>query len=305
MRIYSIIFLLLLVVLFTTACGSSAEEIAMAVAETRAAEPSPTAVVVTVVHTAIAEMPITVEVTKQIEVTRIVELPVTVTFTATPLNSPTPSNTPTETPIPTDTPIPTNTPVPTDTPIPTATATPTDTPVPTPTPDMAATQTVEAYGALAEPKENGFFTVGTEILPGKWRSTGSGDDCYWARLDAQQDLLDNHYGIAGGTVNVQPTDYEVQFEDCGTWIYVENEQKVLSADAQEPKGNGFYTVGVEIAPGRWSSTGSNDDCYWARLTGSQDLIDNHYGLAGGTVTIGANDYEVAFEDCGIWEYLGP
>ncbi|MFN2140026.1 MAG: hypothetical protein ACK2U5_06065, partial [Candidatus Promineifilaceae bacterium] len=79
-------------VLFTTACGQSTEEIAQAVAETRAAEPSPTAVLVTVIHTAIAEVPVTVEVTKQIEVTRIVELPVTVTFTATPGNGgPTPT----------------------------------------------------------------------------------------------------------------------------------------------------------------------------------------------------------------------
>ena len=292
-------FILLIATLVVVGCGGSVDEIAAAIAETRAAQPSPTAIVVTVIHTAVAEMPVTVEVTKQIEVTRIIEMPVTVTFTATPLNSPTPSNTPTETPVPTDTPIPT------DTPVPTATATSTDTPVPTPTADLAATQTVEAYGALAEPKGSGFFTVGTEILPGKWRSTGSGDGCYWARLDAQQELLDNHFGFAGGTVNIQPSDYEVQFEDCGTWIYVENEQKVLAADAQEPKGDGFYTVGVEIAPGRWQSAGSGDSCYWARLTGSQDLIDNHFGLAGGTVKIGANDYEVVFNDCGTWEYLGP
>jgi hypothetical protein len=293
-------------VLFTlllalAACGSGADEIAIAVEATRAAEPLPTAVLVTVVQAAVTEVPVTreVEVTRQIEVTRIIEMIVTATYTATPLNSPTPSATPTDTPVPSATPIPTDTPIPTETPLPTATA------VPTATPDLALTATVEAYGTLAEPKGSGFFTVGTEILPGKWRSTGSGSGCYWARLDANQDLLDNHFGYAGGTVNVQPGDYEIELDGCGTWTYVENEVKALLPDATSPKENGFYTVGVEIAPGRWQSTGSSDNCYWARLTGTNDILDNHFGNAGGTVNIGAGDYEVTFEDCGVWEYLGP
>lgn len=298
---------LLPILLTLTACGASGAEIAAAVETTRAAEPTATAVLVTVIHTVVAEVPVTqeTEVTREIEVTRLLEIPVTVTYTATPLNSPTPSTTPTATAVPTDTPIPTDTPLPTDTPPPTETPIPTDTPVPTATPDLAATATVEAYGTLAEPKGSGFFTVGTEILPGKWRSTGSGGGCYWARLDVNQDLLDNHFGSAGGTVNIQPSDYEVEFSDCGTWIYVENEAPVLLPDAQSPKGDGFYTVGVEIAPGRWQSTGTADDCYWARLTSTNDILDNHFGTAGGTVNIGTNDYEVVFEDCGTWEYLGP
>lgn len=266
---------------------------------------------ITVKETVIAELPVTVEVTREvevpvdklvevtreIEVTRLVEVevevPVTVTPTNTPVNSPTPSNTPTPSPTPTITPTPTNT------------ATPTMTPTPTATPDLGATATIEAYGALAAPKGNGFHTVGTEILPGKWRSTGTGDGCYWARLDANQDLLDNHFGRAGGTVNIRSTDYEVEFDDCGTWEYVENEIPELQADATEPKGDGFYTVGVEIAHGRWESTGEGDDCYWARLDGNQNLLDNHFGNAGGSITIRPTDYEVTFEDCGTWEFVNP
>ena len=259
---------------------------------------------VTVKETVIAELPVTVEVTREVivekpvevtrevEVTRLVEVevevekPVTVTPTHTPVNTPTPSNTPTITPTPSNTP--------TMTPSPTATA----------TPDLGATATIEAYGVLAAPKNNGFFTVGEEILPGKWRSSGTGDGCYWARLDAKQDTNDNHYGLAGGTVTVRATDYEVEFDDCGTWIYVENEEPVLQANAADPKGNGFYTVGIEIAPGRWESTGDGDGCYWARLDGNQNVLDNYYGNAGGSVTIRPTDYEVTFSDCGMWEYAG-
>lgn len=266
-------------------------------------------------ETVIAELPVTVEVTREVvvekpvevtvevkitrevEVTRLVEVevevPVTVTPTHTPVNSPTPSHTPTITPTPSNTPTPT--PSFTPTPSPTATA----------TPNVAATETVQAYGVLAAPKRDGFHTVGVEILPGKWRSSGTGDNCYWARLDANQNLLDNHFGRAGGTVNIRSTDSEVEFSDCGIWTYVEGEIPVLQADAAAPKGDGFYTVGIEIAPGRWESTGSGDGCYWSRLDGNQSILDNHFGNAGGSITIRASDYEVEFNSCGNWEYSGP
>lgn len=245
------------------------------------------------------EITIVIEVTRLVEITRIVEKIVTATFTPTPENSPTPSNTPTASITPTASNTPTITPTPSNTP------TSTPSPLPTSTPDLAQTATIEAYGILGSPKNNGFFTVGTEILPGKWHSTGAGDSCYWARLDINQDIEDNHFGIAGGTVFIRETDYEVQFEDCGMWEYVENAEHILLDDAAEPKGSGFFTVNVEIAPGRWQSDGSGDSCYWSRLTSSQDIIDNHYGLSGGSVYVNANDYEVNFDDCGTWEYLGP
>ena len=277
--------LVFLVLVIALANCSSPEPIT--VRETVIAE-VPVTVQVTVERVVEVEVPNDVEVTREIEVTRevtrIVERPVTVTPTNTPINTPTPSNTPTITPTPTNT------------------STPTSTPTPTATPNLSLTATVEAYGTLAAPKGNGFHTVGTEILPGKWRSNGTGNGCYWARLDANQNLLGNHFGFAGGTINIQPTDFEVEFDDCGTWTYVEDEVQILQDDATEPKGDGFYTVGVEIAPGTWQSTGTNDGCYWERLTGSQNIIANHFGNAGGSVTITSNDYEVHFNDCGIWEY---
>lgn len=266
---------------------------------------SPEPETVTVRETIIAEVPVTVEVTREVKVTQIVEVtrkvevtrelpvtrvierPVTITSTSTPRNTPTPSNTPTITPTPSNTP----------------TTTPSLTP--TATPDLAQTATIEAYGALAAPKRDGFYTVGEEILSGKWRSTGTSDGCYWARLDSNQETLDNHFGDAGGTVNVRPTDFEVEFDGCGTWEYVENEIPVLQVNATSPKGDGFYTVGIEIAPGRWDSTGTGDGCYWARLDANQNTIDNHFGSAGGSLNIRATDYEVEFSGCGTWEYMGP
>lgn len=89
------------------------------------------------------------------------------------------------------------------------------------------------------------------------------------------------------------------------WEYVENETPVLQASAADPKGNGFFTVGIEIAPGQWRSTGTSGNCYWARLDSNQGILDNHFGNAGGTVTVFSSDYEIQFEDCGTWEYIGP
>jgi hypothetical protein len=262
--------------------------------------------VITQVQTVISEVPVTVEVTtetiremevtrqveimRDVEVTRIIEIEVEIVVTAT------------ETPTPEASPTPSANP--TITPTPTATATPTQTPIPTSTPDLGATATVQAYGSLTVAKGNGIYTVGTEILPGKWRSTGTREDCYWSRLDVNQNIIDNHFGLSGGTVNIRPSDYEVEFLDCGTWEYAEGEVLVLQDDASAPKGNGIYTVGLEIAPGRWESTGTQDDCYWARQTDTQDLIDNHFGNAGGTITIQPTDYEVVLWDCGTWEYRG-
>jgi multidrug efflux pump subunit AcrA (membrane-fusion protein) len=71
-----------------------------------------------------------------------------------------------------------------------------------------------------------------------------------------------------------------------------------------PHGSGFFTVGVEIGPGLWQSTGSGSGCYWERLDSNQEILDNHFGSAGGTVRIRASDYEVHFDDCGTWEYSG-
>jgi hypothetical protein len=94
---------------------------------------------------------------------------------------------------------------------------------------------------------------------------------------------------------------------CASVSLLEDFTKVKTYFLTKPKGDGFYTVGVEIVPGKWNSTGTGtgDSCYWARLDGDQEILDNHFGNAGGTVTIRPTDYEVTIEGCGTWEYLGP
>jgi len=108
----------------------------------------------------------------------------------------------------------------TATPSPTAIK-PTPTPRPTSTPKPTATPTQPP--SPTSPKGDGFYLVGDEIAPGKWRSTGKGDRCYWARLDDKQEWLDNYFGMSGGVLTIQPTDFMVQLEDCGIWQYMDDQ----------------------------------------------------------------------------------
>lgn len=87
-------------------------------------------------------------------------------------------------------------------------------------------------------------------------------------------------------------------------VQVEIERCQAEAALFAPHGDGFYTVGEEIAPGLWESNGTSDDCYWERLDQAQDILDNHFGDAGGTVSIRASDFEIHFEDCGTWTLVG-
>jgi len=191
--------------------------------------------------------------------------------------------------------------------LPTLTPSPSPSPTPlppTPTPDLSLTATFTALGELVEPKEDGFYLVGSDIQTGRWESTGTGVGCYWERLDVNGDIIDNHFGEAGGAVTVQASDYEIHFEDCGTWQYVENQPRILRDDAFERKGDGFYTVGIEIAPGQWRSTGEGNNCYWERSNRTQDIINNHFGIAGGTIHVSPSDDELYVSGCGDIEYIG-
>lgn len=71
------------------------------------------------------------------------------------------------------------------------------------------------------------------------------------------------------------------------------------------RGSGFYLVGVDIAPGTWRSEAGYSNCYWSRNNATGGINGNHFGNSGGTVHVRASDYEIEFDGCGQWTYLGP
>lgn len=131
---------------------------------------------------------------------------------------------PTSTAYPTYTPYPSLTPENTYTPIiklvtatftPTPIYTPTETSTPTITPTMTAT--IDKQKA---PHNSGFYLIGVTIAPGVWLSNGTGDGCYWAVTRKDGGIIDNHFGMAGGTAYIPSYGFQVQFEDCGTWTWL-------------------------------------------------------------------------------------
>jgi hypothetical protein len=182
-----VIFVLLLV-----ACAPSASQVQKVIAQTQAMwtsiptnTPFPT---FTPFPTYTAFSTYTQQPTIVVEVTRIVI--VTPTSTAAPLHTPTITNTPTNTFTPTITPN--------------------------------ATQTTETLllAKLREDKVDGYYLVNIDIAPGIWRSTGTGNECYWSLTTQTGDIIDNHFGLAGGTAYIPATAFQVEFDSCGTWVFL-------------------------------------------------------------------------------------
>jgi hypothetical protein len=46
------------------------------------------------------------------------------------------------------------------------------------------------------------------------------------------------------------------------------------------RGDGFYLVNIEIAPGLWHSQGTADKCYWSVTTRNDDIIKNFLWYGG-------------------------
>jgi hypothetical protein len=136
--------------------------------------------------------------------------------------------------IPTQTAYPTLTPWPTLTAWPTYTPNPTYTPVPTlpprvvtatnsPTPEFTPTNTLPptpTQDPTTKDRGNGFYLIGNEIHSGVWKSNGTGDDCYWAVTTKTGDILDNHFGMSGGTAYIPSGGFQVEFQDCGDWTFL-------------------------------------------------------------------------------------
>jgi hypothetical protein len=140
---------------------------------------------------------------------------------------PTATTHPTSTAYPTYTPYPTFTSVYTQTPwviivTPTATQTPNYTPTMTATPAPTDPPT-NTPDPLYGPHEPGIYLVNIDIGPGIWRSDPNtkSDDCYWVITDPKGEIIDNHFGMSGGTMYISPNAFQVEMESaCGIWTFL-------------------------------------------------------------------------------------
>lgn len=80
-----------------------------------------------------------------------------------------------------------------------------------------------------------------------------------------------------------------------------NDPNVLKAD----KKDGFYLVGVDIAPGIWTiqPDASYTKCYWKLTDRRNQIIRNYLGTAGGSIFIDDTMLQLEIQNCGTLEFV--
>lgn len=83
-----------------------------------------------------------------------------------------------------------------------------------PTPVVSPTPT----GPKSVIETDGTYLVGTDILPGMYRTPG-GSACYWARLRSldTSDIIDNNNSTGPQVIEILPTDRAFKSSNCQTW----------------------------------------------------------------------------------------
>ena len=153
---------------------------------------------------------------------------------------------------------------------------------------------------------DGTYRVGTEILPGRYRTTTLGDLCAWSRLTGFSGEFDDLIAIqlpdgASALVDIAPTDAGFQTSGCGTWT---TDLTAVTTSPTAPFEDGTYLVGTDIAPGTWRAPGG-ELCSWERLAGfSAEFADIvAIELPDGPTIVTVADTDVGFRtsSCGVWE----
>lgn len=136
---------------------------------------------------------------------------------------------------------------------------------------------------------DGTYRVGTQIKPGLYKATGTGNGCYWERLNGFYGGLDeinsNYFGTARTYVQILPGDVGFSSAGCGSWTTVPS----TGARSTRITADGTYRVGIDILPGTYYGYGAGNSCYWATLNGFagtlEEIIENDFGPAWTIVTI--------------------
>ncbi len=160
-----------------------------------------------------------------------------------------------------------------------------------------------------QPFGDGGYIVGDEIAPGRYRAREPSAECHWVRLA-------DFSGVYGSTSNrfiprrsgptsiadIAPGDAGFHSEGCGTWT---DDLTPIVAPG-EPFADGTYLVGVDIAPGRYRTTTSTEDCGWHRLYDFAGIYRPYEGLYTISsdrieiVDIAPTDTGFTTSGCGTW-----
>jgi hypothetical protein len=114
-------------------------------------------------------------------------------------------------------------------------------------------------------------------------------------------LVDDNV-IGQAVVTVTSTDVGFKTQGCGIW------SPLPASGPQSTRfGDGAYAVGVDIAPGTYTTSGGGS-CYWEResdLTGGiGSIIVNSNATGETTVSIDPSDKGFKTQGCGTWTKTG-
>ena len=131
--------------------------------------------------------------------------------------------------------------------------------------------------------------MGSEVVPGIYRVAG-----YWARLDADLEIIDNDGVYDDGLSLVNVLESDAYIEVNGEMISIQY-LPVLDPIASE-FAEGTYLVGVDIAPGRYRITPgpAGDSAYWARLDDQREINDNDLSDGPLIVIVSESDWALTF-----------
>lgn len=99
-------------------------------------------------------------------------------------------------------------------------------------PDFPAAAQLEAASAAARQIAaeraaglrffGGVYEVGVTVQPGRYQTTGPVENCYWERLDAAGEIIDNNFVSAATQVQVTiaPTDFAIHVDGCGEFVKI-------------------------------------------------------------------------------------
>ncbi len=157
---------------------------------------------------------------------------------------------------------------------------------------------------------DGVWIVGVDIQPGTYRTAASPGLCYGARLSGfggtLGEIIANELSFDPITVTIEPTDAGFESIDCDLWT---NQLTPRTGSPTAGFGDGYWSVGDEVAAGLWRNDDSSQFCYWERLSGYSwelgDIIANEFSSSIQTVQVGAGDVAFHTDLCGNWTYLGP
>lgn len=134
--------------------------------------------------------------------------------------------------------------------------------------------------------ESGTYVVPDQFAPGTYRVEG-----YWARLDANQEIIDNYLVDSGLTLmNVAPTDAYVEINGAAIAL--------VDLPAVDPIAEGWtdgtYLIGTDIAPGRYNITSAGTSAYFARLDANLEIIDDNLSEGNVIAVVEPSDWALSY-----------